>query len=42
MNEIKMIQQMIMQCMLPETERTGQKERPKKTWWDCVRGDMES
>jgi len=28
--------------MLMETEGTRQMGYPKKTWWDCVREDMES
>ena len=25
-----------------EFERTGQRGHPSKTWWDCVKRDMES
>jgi len=29
-------------CMKTEFEETQQKGCPRKTWWDCVKGDMES
>jgi len=25
-----------------ETEKTWQRRHPRKTWWDYVKGDMES
>jgi len=25
-----------------EVERIGQRGHPKKTWWDCIKTDMES
>ena len=28
-------------CMKMEFERTWQRGRPRKTWWDCVKADME-
>jgi len=28
--------------MLMETEGTRRRRRLKKTWWDCVRGDMKT
>jgi len=28
--------------MLNDDDRTGQRCRPKKTWWDCVNEDMKS
>jgi len=28
--------------MMLETEGIGQRGRPKKTWWDCPKNDMES
>ena len=29
-------------CMKMEFERTRQRGRPRNTWWDCVKADMES
>ena len=29
-------------CMKMEFEGTRQRGRPRKTWWDCVKADMES
>ena len=29
-------------CMKMEFEGTRQRGRPRKTWWDCVKVDMES
>ena len=29
-------------CMKMEFERTRQRGHPRKTWWDCVKVDMES
>jgi len=29
-------------CMMLEVERIRQMGHPKKTWWDCVKNDMES
>jgi len=28
--------------MTLEIEGIRQRERPKKTWWDCIKADMES
>jgi len=27
-------------CTKREIERTRQRERPRTTWWDCVREDI--
>ena len=29
-------------CITWEVERIRQRGHPKKTWWDCVKNDMES
>ena len=29
-------------CLMWEVEGIRQRGRPKKTWWDCVRNDVES
>jgi len=29
-------------CIMWEVEGIRQRGRPKKTWWDCVKNDMES
>jgi len=29
-------------CITWEVEGIRQRGRPKKTWWDCVKNDMES
>ena len=29
-------------CITSEVEGIRQRGRPKKTWWDCVKNDMES
>jgi len=29
-------------CMRTEYEGTPQTGRPRKTWWNCVKADMES
>ena len=29
-------------CMMLEVERIRQMGHPKKTWWDCVKNDVES
>jgi len=32
----------VKQCMTWEVEGIRQTVRPEKTWWDCVKNDMES
>ena len=32
----------VKRCITWEVERIRQRLRPKKTWWDCVKNDMES
>ena len=32
----------VKRCITWEVEGIGQRGRPKKTWWDCVKNDMES
>jgi len=32
----------VKRCMTWEVEGIRQRGRPKKTWWDCVKNDMES
>jgi len=32
----------VKRCITWEVEGIGQRGRPKKTWWDCVKNDVES
>ena len=32
----------VKRCITWEVEGIRQRGRPKKTWWDCVKNDMES
>ena len=32
----------VQRCIMWEVEGIRQRGRPKKTWWDCVKNDMES
>ena len=32
----------VKRCIMWEVEGIRQRGRPKKTWWDCVKNDMES
>ena len=40
--ERKDVNDWVKRCMTWEVEGIRQTGRPKKTWWDCVKNDMES
>ena len=42
MLNVRMMQNWLQRCMKMELEGTRQRGRPRKTWWDCVKPDMES